>query len=113
MKAQEIGLWLNEQIADIAPVHAIIADSGAFFPHITYQRTSSIHSYTKDYLTSESVTVSIDIFTTEYEQGVFLATDVRNKLEHTYSDKDVRLESTSESRPEDAFIQTLTYSISL
>lgn len=99
-------------------IYPLIADEGTTFPFIIYKRTGLTPESTKDN-TNETVSVEINIASSNYSESIDLAIKVRKALEHkkgTYSDiaiEDIVIDDATEDYIEDTFIQTLTFKIEL
>jgi len=113
MRIEETGIHVYNSLKSIDPyvkVYPIIAEEGATYPFITYQRTGSTHEYTKDLLITETSSIQIQIAAQDYKTSVTLTTSVRDALANGNTDFfSMQLSSMSEEYREDAFVQTLIY----
>lgn len=115
-----VGKYLVDRISDILPVYAVIADHGAKYPFAVYRRTALLPRGSKDggYFVDRA-TVQISIAADAYDQSVELANQVKERLEATRGAlgkilvQRVDLVDAVEDWSNDAFIQTLTFDVSV
>lgn len=88
---------------------------GVNYPFIVFERTSTTFDSTKDGFADVSVTFNIRIVTATYFEGVALLDKAIEKLQRPHSDHEItyhpRLLGTSEDFSENAYIQTVTFSV--
>ena len=107
----------NKSLTDIVgnKIYPIIVEKDTNYPFIVYKRSNVIPDYTKDYHFKDYVIVDIICVSNHYVESVEIATLVRESLEDKkYGDiNSIRLESADEDFIDDAYIQTLTFNLTI
>ena len=107
----------NKSLTDIVgnKIYPIIVEKDTNYPFIVYKRSNVIPDYTKDYHFKDYVIVDIICVSNHYVESVEIATLVRESLEDKkYGDiVSIRLESADEDFIDDAYIQTLTFNLTI
>ena len=107
----------NKSLTDIVgnKIYPIIVEKDTNYPFIVYKRSNVIPDYTKDYHFKDDVIVDIICVSNHYVESVEIATLVRESLEDKkYGDiVSIRLESADEDFVDDAYIQTLTFNLTI
>ena len=107
----------NKSLTDIVgnKIYPIIVEKDTNYPFIVYKRSNVIPEYTKDYHFKDFVIVDIICVSNHYVESVEIATLVRESLEDKkYGDiVSIRLESADEDFVDDAYIQTLTFNLTI
>ena len=107
----------NKSLTDIVgnKIYPIIVEKDTNYPFIVYKRSNVIPDYTKDYHFKDYVIVDIICVSNHYVESVEIATLVRESLEDKkYGDiVSIRLESADEDFVDDAYIQTLTFNLTI
>lgn len=107
----------NKSLTDIVgnKIYPIIVEKDTNYPFIVYKRSNVIPDYTKDYHFKDDVIVDIICVSNHYVESVEIATLVRESLEDKkYGDiVSIRLESADEDFIDDAYIQTLTFNLTI
>lgn len=101
---------LTEMVGE--KIYPLVAEESVTYPFIIFTKESVNGNYTKDFLTSDTVTISVVIAANNYFQTVNIAERVRAILEN-YRDSyfySVLLDNVTEEYIEDAFIQQLQFS---
>lgn len=90
----------------------MIADEGATFPFVVYQRSGTTAAGDKDG-SEERVTMTVTIAADNYRTSVEVAAAALDALQNrrTAHVDDVRLDSAAEAWYNDTFLQTLNFSI--
>jgi len=109
----------NQELTSLIPANKIfplIANADTTYPFIVYSRNNLIPTYTKDFLSDNSLIFTVIVVSDDYEQSLDIANAVRHSLE-TYRFKDeyihiypIKLDSITEETYEDAYIQRMTFS---
>ena len=96
-------------------IYPIIVEKDTNYPFIVYKRSNVIPDYTKDYHFKDDVIVDIICVSNHYVESVEIATLVRESLEDKkYGDiVSIRLEGADEDFVDDAYIQTLTFNLTI
>ena len=123
MRSLEVGkeiysiLSKNKSLTDKVgnKIYPIIVEKDTNYPFIVYKRSNVIPDYTKDYHFKDYVIVDIICVSNHYVESVEIATLVRESLEDKkYGDiVSIRLESADEDFIDDAYIQTLTFNLTI
>ena len=123
MRSLEVGkeiyshLKENKSLTDIVgnKIYPIIVEKDTNYPFIVYKRSNVIPDYTKDYHFKDYVIVDIICVSNHYVESVEIASLVRESLEDKkYGDiVSIRLESADEDFVDDAYIQTLTFNLTI
>ena len=123
MRSLEVGkeiysiLSKNKSLTDKVgnKIYPIIVEKDTNYPFIVYKRSNVIPDYTKDYHFKDDVIVDIICVSNHYVESVEIATLVRESLEDKkYGDiVSIRLESADEDFIDDAYIQTLTFNLTI
>ena len=107
----------NKSLTDIVgnKIYPIIVEKDTNYPFIVYKRSNVIPDYTKDYHFKDYVIVDIICVSNHYVESVEIASLVRESLEDKkYGDiVSIRLESADEDFIDDAYIQTLTFNLTI
>lgn len=107
----------NKSLTDIVgnKIYPIIVEKDTNYPFIVYKRSNVIPDYTKDYHFKDYVIVDIICVSNHYVESVEIASLVRESLEDKrIGDIDsIRLESADEDFIDDAYIQTLTFNLTI
>ena len=107
----------NKSLTDIVgnKIYPIIVAKDTNYPFIVYKRSNVIPDYTKDYHFKDYVIVDIICVSNHYVESVEIATLVRESLEDKkYGDiVSIRLESADEDFVDDAYIETLTFNLTI
>ena len=107
----------NKSLTDIVgnKIYPIIVEKDTNYPFIVYKRSNVIPDYTKDYHFKDYVIVDIICVSNHYVESVEIASLVRESLEDKkYGDiVSIRLESADEDFVDDAYIQTLTFNLTI
>ena len=107
----------NKSLTDIVgnKIYPIIVEKDTNYPFIVYKRSNVIPDYTKDYHFKDYVIVDIICVSNHYVESVEIATLVRESLEDKkYGDiVSIRLEGADEDFIDDAYIQTLTFNLTI
>ena len=107
----------NKSLTDIVgnKIYPIIVEKDTNYPFIVYKRSNVVPEYTKDYHFKDFVIVDIICVSNHYVESVEIATLVRESLEDKkYGDiVSIRLESADEDFIDDAYIQTLTFNLTI
>ena len=107
----------NKSLTDIVgnKIYPIIVEKDTNYPFIVYKRSNVIPEYTKDYHFKDFVIVDIICVSNHYVESVEIATLVRESLEDKRIGdiNSIRLESADEDFVDDAYIQTLTFNLTI
>ena len=107
----------SKSLTDIVgnKIHPIIVEKDTNYPFIVYKRSNVIPDYTKDYHFKDYVIVDIICVSNHYVESVEIATLVRESLEDKkYGDiVSIKLEGADEDFIDDAYIQTLTFNLTI
>lgn len=107
----------NKSLTDIVgnKIYPIIVEKDTNYPFIVYKRSNVIPDYTKDYHFKDYVIVDIICVSNHYVESVEIATLVRESLEDKRIGdiNSIRLESADEDFIDDAYIQTLTFNLTI
>lgn len=107
----------NKSLTDIVgnKIYPIIVEKDTNYPFIVYKRSNVIPDYTKDYHFKDDVIVDIICVSNHYVESVEIATLVRESLEDKRIGdiNSIRLESADEDFIDDAYIQTLTFNLTI
>ena len=107
----------NKSLTDIVgnKIYPIIVEKDTNYPFIVYKRSNVIPEYTKDYHFKDFVIVDIICVSNHYVESVEIATLVRESLEDKRIGdiNSIRLESADEDFIDDAYIQTLTFNLTI
>lgn len=123
MRSLEVGkeiysiLSKNKSLTDKVgnKIYPIIVEKDTNYPFIVYKRSNVIPDYTKDYHFKDDVIVDIICVSNHYVESVEIATLVRESLEDKkYGDiVSIKLEGADEDFIDDAYIQTLTFNLTI
>ena len=96
-------------------VYPLIADQGTKFPFITYRRSGSGDQQNKDSIYEETTNVEIVVVSNTYEESIDIAQKCRDIFEtsKTQKIKKISLADAQEDYQEDAFVQTLIFTIKI
>lgn len=107
----------NKSLTDIVgnKIYPIIVEKDTNYPFIVYKRSNVIPDYTKDYHFKDDVIVDIICVSNHYVESVEIATLVRESLEDKRIGdiNSIRLEGADEDFIDDAYIQTLTFNLTI
>ena len=107
----------NKSLTDIVgnKIYPIIVEKDTNYPFIVYKRSNVIPDYTKDYHFKDYVIVDIICVSNQYVESVEIASLVRESLEDKkYGDIiSIKLEGADEDFIDDAYIQTLTFNLTI
>lgn len=123
MRSLEVGkeiysiLSKNKSLTDKVgnKIYPIIVEKDTNYPFIVYKRSNVIPDYTKDYHFKDDVIVDIICVSNHYVESVEIASLVRESLEDKRIGdiNSIRLESADEDFIDDAYIQTLTFNLTI
>lgn len=123
MRSLEVGkeiysiLSKNKSLTDKVgnKIYPIIVEKDTNYPFIVYKRSNVIPDYTKDYHFKDYVIVDIICVSNHYVESVEIASLVRESLEDKrIGDIDsIRLEDADEDFIDDAYIQTLSFNLTI
>ena len=123
MRSLEVGkeiysiLSKNKSLTDKVgnKIYPIIVEKDTNYPFIVYKRSNVIPDYTKDYHFKDYVIVDIICISNHYVESVEIATLVRESLEDKRIGdiNSIRLESADEDFIDNAYIQTLTFNLTI
>ena len=96
-------------------IYPIIVEKDTNYPFIVYKRSNVIPDYTKDYHFKDYVIVDIICVSNHYVESVEIASLVRESLEDKRIGdiNSIRLESADEDFIDDAYIQTLSFNLTI
>jgi nitrogen regulatory protein PII-like uncharacterized protein len=100
-------------------IYPLIADNDAKFPFIVYKRTGMTSELTKDGSCQDDVVVEIKVVTDTYSDGVFIASIVRELIQRqyvrfdSYEINDVTLNFANEDFIENAYVQTMQFTLKI
>ena len=107
----------NKSLTDIVgnKIYPIIVEKDTNYPFIVYKRSNVIPDYTKDYHFKDDVIVDIICVSNHYVESVEIASLVRESLEDKRIGdiNRIRLESADEDFIDDAYIQTLSFNLTI
>lgn len=107
----------NKSLTDIVgnKIYPIIVEKDTNYPFIVYKRSNVIPDYTKDYHFKDYVIVDIICVSNHYVESVEIASLVRESLEDKRIGdiNSIRLESADEDFIDDAYIQTLSFNLTI
>lgn len=116
-----IGKWiynvLNNNIQDLN-IYPVIATEGTECPYCVYWRTGIQASNTKDGWDGDTLTISLNIYTKEYEEGLEKITTARQILSYggEYENmkiRNFRIIDGSEDFVNGIFIQSIVFSVTI
>lgn len=123
MRSLEVGkeiysiLSKNKSLTDIVgnKIYPIIVEKDTNYPFIVYKRSNVIPDYTKDYHFKDYVIVDIICVSNHYVESVEIASLVRESLEDKRIGdiNSIRLEGADEDFIDDAYIQTLSFNLTI
>jgi nitrogen regulatory protein PII-like uncharacterized protein len=100
-------------------IYPLIADNDAKYPFIIYKRTGMTSELTKDGSCQDDVVIEIKVVTDKYADGVFIASIVRELIQRqyvrfdSYEINDVTLNFANEDFIENAYIQTMQFTLKI
>ena len=107
----------NKSLTDIVgnKIYPIIVEKDTNYPFIVYKRSNVIPDYTKDFYFKDYVIVDIICVSNHDVESVEIATLVRESLEDKRIGdiNSIRLEGADEDFIDDAYIQTLTFNLTI
>lgn len=114
----------SEELTQYVPeayIYPLAALSDTPFPYIIYRRDSLIPSYTKYNPTcsgwTNTITISISVYSDNYDECVYIANLVRSLLENYYIETEeikihpIELSSSYESYTENGFQENLVFNV--
>ena len=116
---KEIYSLLNgsSSLTDIvgSKIYPIIVEKETTYPFIVYKRSNIIPDYTKDFHFKDEVIIDIICVSNNYSESINIASIVRNILEDKrFADiESIKMESADEDFIENAYIQTLSFNLSI
>lgn len=116
---KEIYSLLNgsSSLTDIvgSKIYPIIVEKETTYPFIVYKRSNIIPDYTKDFHFKDEVIIDIICVSNNYSESINIASIVRNILEDKrFADiESIKLESADEDFIENAYIQTLSFNLTI
>lgn len=123
MRSLEVGkeiysiLSKNKSLTDKVgnKIYPIIVEKDTNYPFIVYKRSNVIPDYTKDYHFKDYVIVDIICVSNHYVESVEIASLVRESLEDKRIGdiNSIRLEGADEDFIDDAYIQTLSFNLTI
>lgn len=121
----KIGKVINQELNDIIQVFPIVAPVKTSFPFAVYKRNGLSVKNTKDiYNFEETATIEIVVASNGYDEGLNIATNIKMYLEHLKGEyktskeeqiniEDVTMIDASEDWQNDAFLQSMTFEITI
>ena len=100
-------------------IYPLVADNDAKFPFIIYKRTGLVSYICKDGTYQDDVTIEIKVVSDKYSVGITLANLIRSLIQrpyNTYGDmeiNDVTINFASEDFIENAYIQTMQFTLKI
>ena len=98
-------------------IYPIIVEKETSYPFIVYKRTNIIPDYTKDFHFKDSVLLDIICVSNDYSESIEIASIVRTLLEDKrfglQGIESIKLESADEDFIDDAYIQTISFNITI
>lgn len=99
-------------------IYPLVAENSTRFPFIVYSRDSLISSYCKDGLYEDEVTLTVNIATAKYDEGVSMAEQVRETLTiNKYETDGMKISSVmtnaTEAYADTCYVQTLIFDIKI
>lgn len=123
MKSLEVGKKIYSLLNDDSrlttlvdnKIYPIIVEKETNYPFIVYKRSNIIPDYTKDFHLKDNVIIDIICVSNDYANGIEIAEIVRDILEdkRTNDIQSIRLESADEDYIDDAFVQTLSFNLTI
>ena len=104
----------DEQLGKLVgnKIYPLVAEETVTYPFIIFTKENANANYTKDFLTYDTVTISVAIAANNYFETVNIAERVRAILEN-YRDSyfyNIFLDNVTEEFLEDAYVQQLQFS---
>lgn len=107
----------NESLIQIVgnKIYPIVVEKETTYPFIVYKRSNVISDYSKDYHFKDNVIMDIICVSNHYVNSVEIASLVRETLEDKQQGdiRSIKLESADEDFIDDAYIQTLTFNLTI
>lgn len=106
-------------IQENVQIYPLVADNDAKFPFIIYKRTGLVSYICKDGTYQDDVTIEIKVVSDKYSVGITLANLIRSLIQrpyNTYGDieiNDVTINFASEDFIENAYIQTMQFTLKI
>ena len=96
-------------------IYPIIVEKETTFPFIVYKRNNIIPDYTKDFHFKDHVIIDIICVSDDYSGSIDIASIVRNTLEDKRIGdiQSIKLESADEDYTDDAYVQTLSFNLTI
>ncbi len=116
---KEIYSLLNgsSMLTDIvgSKIYPIIVEKETTYPFIVYKRSNIIPGYTKDFHFKDEVIIDVICVSNDYSESVDIASMVRDILEDKRFTgiESIKLESADEDFIDDAYIQTLSFNLTI
>lgn len=112
-----IGEAIYSILKPLERVYPIIADEGTTFPFIVYRRATGYSQSTKDGIYSVTATIEVKVAADDYPTSVEWADKVIKAMEGAkgtikdYKIINIRMVDSDENYTENAFVQTLRFSV--
>lgn len=96
-------------------IYPIVVEKETTYPFIVYKRSNIIPSYTKDFHFKDEVIIDVICVSNDYSESVDIASIVRDILEDKRFTgiESIKLESADEDFMDDAYIQTLSFNLTI
>lgn len=96
-------------------IYPIIVEKETTYPFIVYKRSNIIPNYTKDFHFKDEVIIDVICVSNDYSESVDIASMVRDILEDKRFTgiESIKLESADEDFMDDAYIQTLSFNLTI
>lgn len=96
-------------------IYPIIVEKETTYPFIVYKRSNIIPNYTKDFHFKDEVIIDVICVSNDYSESVDIASIVRDILEDKRFTgiESIKLESADEDFMDDAYIQTLSFNLTI
>lgn len=96
-------------------IYPIVVEKETTYPFIVYKRSNVIPDYTKDYHCKDDVIIDVVCVSNNYVESLEIASIVREALEDKrFKDiRSIKLESADEDFIDDAYIQTLSFNLTI
>lgn len=125
MKSLEIGKLIYSLLSDDSrlstllgnKIFPLIVENNTTYPFIVYKRSDVKANYTKDYYLNDDVSIDIVCVSDNYLSGLEIAVIIREILENKRFKNEgverIQLDYANEDYLENAFIQTLGFTITI
>lgn len=96
-------------------IYPIIVEKETTYPFIVYKRSNIVPNYTKDFHFKDEVIIDVICVSNDYSESVDIASMVRDILEDKRFTgiESIKLESADEDFIDDAYIQTLSFNLTI